>query len=51
MSISFELSDLRIKNRSLEKELEAFRNGEKYQEMEDRHRRIIPQKDIERISS
>ena len=47
MSISFELCDLRIKNRSLEKELEAFRNGEKYQEMEDRHRRIIQQKDIE----
>ena len=47
MSISFELSNLRTKVRSLEKEVEAFRKGDKYQEMEERHRKELRQKDIE----
>ena len=47
MSISFELSDLRIKVRSLEKEVESFRNGGKNREMEERHRRELHQKDNE----
>ena len=48
MGISFELSDLRIRVRSLEKEIEAFRNGEEYQKLEEKHRKEIHQMENER---
>lgn len=47
MSISFELSNLRIRVRSLEKEVESFRNGEAYQKLEEKHRKEIHQMEIE----